>query len=158
MTPSLLQRRILFTALCLTLSTAAMAQERGQVGISLKAQTAPQIGLQWQASERIAVRGSAFIQGGGENAVDFFDSFIVSFYPSYRWPVDVGLNTYVGPDLTYSKFTDQWFLGAIWGARYHVHERFDVFGEFGLSFDIDNHTDAMQMFNTGAGIVFYLNR
>lgn len=158
MNPSAVQRSLAVLALCLLFSTPAMAQEQGQVGISLKAQSVPHIGVQWQATDRIAVRGSAFIQGGGENAVDFLHSFIVSIYPSYRWPVDVGLTTYVGPDLTYSEFSQEWFLGGIWGARYHAHERFDVFGEFGLSFDITDSVDAMQMFNTGAGIVFYLNR
>ena len=144
---------LLFAAGCLPL--AAQAQERGQVGLSLKGQLYPHAGLYWQATDRIALRGSIYAVGGGESALDISDSFMLSFAGLYHWRIDDALSSYAGADLAFFEIGgDAVFLGPLYGAQYRLHPRFSVFGEVGLSFAI-SEGNTMQMFNTGAGIVFF---
>lgn len=86
------------------------------------------------------------------------DSYIIGLSALYRFPIDTALATYIGPDFTYSAFEETSFLGAIFGAQYQLHPRFGVFGEVGLSLGLGEIGTTLTLFNTGAGVVFYLNQ
>ena len=45
--------------------------------------------------------------------------------------------------------------GAVAGSRYRLHERFSVFGEFGVGVALDEAVDLISNRNTGVGVVYY---
>lgn len=139
---------------CAALNVEAQAQNRGRLGFTLDAQRYPQAGFQWNVSDRLALRATTYL-GVGRGT----DDFILSVFPSYSFHLDEKLSTYVGPDVTYFWKSGDVFGGAIWGSRYHIDERFAIFGELGVSFyDTRYGVGDFDMSNTGAGVIFYVAR
>ena len=124
----------------------------------MKAQLIPQVGITWHVTDRLQLRASGYGEGDGEHVIDFSDAFIGNVAAFFRFPIDEALASYIGPDLMRSTFTDETFLGLIFGSQYQLHERFGVFGEVGFSVRVEDDIDNLRMFNTGVGAVFYLNR
>lgn len=145
--------------LCLCVANSVCAQEQGQVGVSAKAQLFPQAGLYWQIIDPLALRGGIFLIGGnnGGSPVDISDFFIASLAITWRWRMDDQLSIYTGPDFTYSDFVRDLFIGLVAGAQYQIYPRFGLYGELGVSLDVIDGVDTVQMFNTGIGIIVFFN-
>lgn len=151
-------RFISATVLLLLMSAPPVrAQDAGQIGIVMKAQFIPQVGITWHVTNRLQIRLSGYGEGDGENIIDFGEAFIGNVAVFYRFPIDDDLASYVGPDFMRSTFTEETFLGLIFGSQYQLHKHFGVFGEVGFSVRVEDVIDNLRMFNTGAGVVFYLN-
>ena len=133
------------------------AQERGQVGIMAKAQLVPKFGIVWQIADPVAVRASLYVQGRHDALVDFGDAMQLSLSLFYVSGAGSNLRTYVGIDATIDKFVDEEFVGLLVGAQFRPEPRFGIFGELGLSTNVGDTPEGLMMFNTGVGVVFYLN-
>ncbi len=129
----------------------ARAQHAGRVAVQAEAQILPQVGVKWNYSERIAARGAIYVQGD-------LDATFWSLSVLYHFPLDESLRTYAGPhaDFFGSIETNGAYLGAALGAEYRLYDRFSVFGEFVPT--ISTEEDGFNMFSTGVGVLFYLNR
>ena len=151
-----MNRLLFFVIVFLSFATAARGQSAGQVGISFDAQLIPQVGAAWHITDLLTLRGSAFFTGGGDEVIDF-DRSIGSVALLFDLSADSELTTYIGPDYTRDTFENEHYLGAIVGSRFQLHERFAVFGEFGVSIDVGDSIETVSMFNTGVGVIAYLN-
>ena len=131
-------------------ATPALAQEPGDVGVTISAPSA--IGLVWHATPRLAVRPDLSFSfsesdaevGGDLDSHSFSLGGSVLFYTG-RWD---NLQTYVSPRVSYSwsssslvsggttfdSTTDGWSLAGTFGAQYMLGTRFAVFGEAGLAY------------------------
>ena len=140
------------------LTTQAQGQSTGQIGLVFKAQFIPQFGLLWHPVGDFGIRVTAYAEGNNSEVIDLDGATRISTSLLYRFPLDEEVSPYVGIDLTFSNFEDENYLGGLFGVQYQAHSRLGIFGEFGISVDVDDNIDIVTMFNTGAGVVFYLNR
>ena len=98
------------------LSYATNAQGKERIGVTVKAQIIPQVGITYGITDKIQTRLSTYLEfSGGE----FIYSTISSLSFQIKLSSDESLSTYIGPDITYHGFIDQLFLGII-GAEYKV--------------------------------------
>ncbi|HEY3381910.1 MAG TPA: hypothetical protein VGK32_09095 [Vicinamibacterales bacterium] len=138
-------------------SAPAAAQEEGQVGLVMGYPAA--VGLQWQASDRVAIRPEITLSGSSgdvtsatrvsSNNSSWTAGFAVSalFYVARK----DGLRTYVSPRFSYVRSnstsagqgppaSESENTGATYsatgsfGAQYLLAKRFSVFGEVGFSY------------------------
>ena len=154
----LMKRLPWILAMSALLASPAAAQRAGQVGLVVKAQLIPQVGLVFQATNGFSLRALFYAEGGGDEVIDLDDAVRLSIAALYRFHADDDLHTYAGVDFTASSFEDENYLGPLFGVQYQPHPRFGLFGEFGFSVDVGDSVEIVSMFNTGAGVVFYFNR
>lgn len=135
---------IFLTAACFV--SRAEGQDGGRIGIFADAQFLPQAGVTWHVTDRIQARGGAYF--GGDRAI------IADLAVLYRWRLDGELGTYVGPNLTLNDRSQEVSFGILAGTDAALHSRMRLFGEIGLSYG----NGGLNMWNTGVGVVFYLNQ
>ncbi len=147
----ILQLWAIFTIL-VTLHSSTNAQEKGRIGLTVKAQIIPQIGISYGVSDRIRTRFSMYLEfsDGG-----FIYSTVSSLSFQVKLTSDESLSTYIGPDITYHGFIDELFLGIILGVEYKVHKKLSLFGEFGPSLRVGDGIEEISFLNTGVGIKYY---
>ena len=146
------------TLVCCIFSTQAQGQSTGQVGLVFKAQFIPQFGLLWHPVGGLGIRVTAYAEGNNSEIIDLDGATRISTSLLYRFPIDEEVAPYFGADLTFSNFEGEKYLGGLFGVQYQANKRFGIFGEVGISVDVDDNIDIVTMFNTGAGVVFYMNR
>ncbi len=144
---------VIFT-ITLILPYTIYAQEKGRIGLTVKAQLIPYVGISYGVSDNIQTRLSTYL--------DFSDSDLTSSTMSslsilLKVSSDKSLSTYIGPDITYHGFIDKLFLGLILGTEYNIHKKISIFGEFGPSLEIGDGIEGIGFLNTGIGITYYLN-
>ncbi|HOV24041.1 MAG TPA: hypothetical protein PL107_07225 [Candidatus Marinimicrobia bacterium] len=128
------------------------AQEKGQLGVNVKAQIIPQVGISYGISDKIQTRLSTYWEfSGGE----FIYSTISSLSFQIKLSSDESLSTYIGPDITYHGFIDRLFLGIILGAEYKVHKKLGLFAEFGPSLGVGDGIESFSFLNTGVGVKYF---
>lgn len=144
---------VIFT-ITLILQCTMYAQEKGRIGLTVKAQLIPHVGISYGVSDNIQTRLSTYL--------DFSDSDLTSSTMSslsilLKVSSNKSLSTYIGPDITYHGFIDKLFLGIILGTEYNIHKKINIFGEFGPSLKIGDGIEGINFLNTGIGITYYLN-
>lgn len=142
---------VIFTIVVI-LSCKTYAQEKGRIGLTVKAHLIPDAGISYDISDNIQTRLSTYLAIG-----DGF-SIVPSFSVLLKVSSDETLSTYIGPDITYHSIIDRLFLSIILGARYSICEKINIYGEFGPSLQIGwGGIDGLIFFNTGVGITYFLN-
>ncbi|HPC36420.1 MAG TPA: hypothetical protein P5268_08095 [Candidatus Marinimicrobia bacterium] len=128
------------------------AQEKGQLGVNVKAQLFPQVGVTYGITDKIQTRLSTYLEfSGGE----FIYSTISSLSFQVKFPSDESLSTYIGPDITYHGFIDQLYLGIILGVENKVHKKLSLFAEFEPSLGVGDGIESICFFNTGVGVKYF---
>lgn len=157
---------------------AAVAQDRGQVGITIGYPAS--VGLLWHATDNVAIRPEFTFTG---STVDSSDGT--------NWTLGTGISgllflrsrdsvrTYVSPRFTYShsslsvpqstgedlsRSTNSWGVAGSFGAQYTPNARFGVYGEVGIgysrakvsatSFSTEASSSSWGT-RAGVGVVFY---
>jgi hypothetical protein len=144
---------VIFT-ITLILPYTMYAQEKGRIGLTVKAQLIPHAGISYGISDNIQTRLSTYL--------DFSDSDLTSSIMSslcilLKVSSDKSLSTYIGPDITYDGFIDKLFLGIILGTKYDIYKKINIYGEFGPSLKIGDGIEGVNFLNTGIGITYFLN-
>lgn len=128
------------------------AQEKGQVGVNVKAQIIPHIGISYGISDRIRTRLSMYLEFSDG---DFLYSTVSSLSFQIKLSSDEFLSTYIGPDVTYHGFIDEFYLGIIFGTEYKVHNKLVLFAEFGPSLGVGDGIESLSFLNTGVGVMYF---
>ncbi len=129
-----------------------LAQEKSKFGTTIKAQYVPQIGIYYGISDKIQMRLSTYLDIDGG---DFFSSNLSSLCLLFELSSDAPLSTYIGPDLTFNGFSEEFRIGLILGKQYDIHPRLSLFAEFGPSLRIGDGIEAFSFLNTGVGVRYY---
>ena len=128
------------------------SQERGEIGLTVKAQLIPHVGISYAISDNIQTRFSTYLDiSDGELVKSNMSSLGLLIGLSS----DKSLSTYIGPDITYHGFLDELYVGIILGTRYSLHPRLNIFGEFTPGLGIGDGIESVTFLNTGIGIQFY---
>jgi hypothetical protein len=153
-------RRFAITAAtgCLVLlsAPAALAQEKGQVGITMGYPAS--VGLVWHVTDKVAIRPEFLIArsstettvpflGGAESSSWNVGTGVSALFYVQRWE---NLRTYVSPRFSYSRATSTfdaaptgdegtstntaYSISGLFGAQYSLGRKFSVFGEVGFGF------------------------
>ncbi|HPC36847.1 MAG TPA: hypothetical protein PLW05_07755 [Candidatus Marinimicrobia bacterium] len=128
------------------------AQEKGRVGLTVKAQLIPQVGISYGISDNIQARLATYLEFSGG---DFLYSTMSSLSFQIKLSSDEFLSTYIGPDVTYHGFIDEFYLGIIFGAEYKVHNKLVLFAEFGPSLGVGDGIESLSFLNTGVGVMYF---
>jgi len=142
---------VIFT-ITLILPYTMYAQEKGRIGLTVKAQLIPHVGISYGISDNIQTRLSTYL--------DFSESDFTSMSSlsiQLKVSSNKSLSTYIGPDITYDGFIDKLFLGIILGTEYNIHKKISIYGEFGPSLKIGDGIEGVNFLNTGIGITYFLN-
>jgi len=134
------------------LHNSSSAQEKGKFGTTIKAQYVPHIGISYGISDKIQMRLSTYLDLDGG---DLFYSNLSSLCLLLELSSDVSLSTYIGPDLTFNGFSEEFQLGLILGKQYDIHPRLSLFAEFGPSLRVGDGIEAFSFLNTGIGVKYY---
>jgi len=132
------------------LHNSSSAQEKGRVGLTVKNQLIPRVGISYGISDKIQTRLSTYMDF---NEGELISSTISNLGFLIRLSSDKSLSTYIGPDVTYNGFDNDICLGFIAGIEYILHPRLNLFAEIGPS--ISTEYGNFSFINTGIGIKYY---
>jgi len=141
--------------LLITIPYFSNAQEKGKFCTTIKAQYVPHLGISYEISDKIQMRLSTYLDLDGG---DFFCSNLSSLCLLFELSADASLSTYIGPDLTFNGFSEEFQLGLILGKQYDIHPRLSLFAEFGPSLRVGDGIEAFSFLNTGIGIKYYFKK
>ena len=158
-------------------ATAAAAQERPNVGITIGYPAA--VGVLWHATDSVAIRPDFRFSGsssepGGVDGWTFATGVTALFYA----PAAENVRTYIAPRLDYqrnsttvsalgleqTRTSNAWGISGSFGAEYTPNRRFGVFGEIGLSYSrlkteavasLSEGTSHGWGTRAGVGVIFY---
>lgn len=142
---------VIFT-ITLIIPCTMYAQEKGRIGLTVKAQLIPHAGISYGISDNIQTRLSTYL--------DFSDSDFTSMSSLsvlLKVSSNKSLSTYIGPDITYDGFIDKLFLGIIFGTKCDIYKKISIYGEFGPSLKVGDGIEGVNFLNTGIGITYFLN-
>jgi hypothetical protein len=149
-----LSQLLFIIVLTILFSFLTNAQEKGRIGLLVKAQIIPQVGISYGISNKIQTRFSTFVSF---RKGDLISSTVSSLDLLIRLSSDKSLSTYIGPDMTYYGYIENLFFGILLGAQYNLHPKVGLFAEFGPSLGIGDEMRGISFLNTGIGIVYYFN-
>lgn len=166
-------------------ASKAVAQERGQVGLTMGYPT--EIGVVWHAADRVGIKGTfTFALSSSEFDADGFlperethtDSVGLGITGLLYFSRKENVSTYFSPRFAYATTTAKVssldvrsesstysFAGSL-GAQYSPSRRFSVFGELGLNYSsgttesassLTNSTSSAFGVRSAAGIILYFN-
>jgi len=142
---------VIFT-ITLILPYTIYAQEKGRIGLTVKAQLIPHVGISYGISDNIQTRLSTYLDFSESDFASMSSLSILLKVSSNK-----SLSTYIGPDITYDGFIDKLFLGIILGTECNIYKKISIYGEFGPSLKIGDGIEGINFLNTGIGITYFLN-
>ena len=80
--------------------SSANSQNKKKLGLSIKAQFIPHIGITYDLSNRLTIRPSIYLDWDKSNHADFFDSFMGSLSILFKDSKDSTLLTYWGANVS----------------------------------------------------------